>query len=159
MTTPRMRAGTADRQAAVDGLTRHFTEGRLNPDEFDERVGTAYAAIYLDELPELFADLPEARPHRGTGSIAPRPDPYQAVPSHPVATPSPWTSSPRPPLHRLPRILAVLSVLTFVVLIGVSTHGLFLFPLVWVTAFLMFGGGGGHRRPWADPSTRDRNRW
>ena len=48
-----MRAGTADRQAAVDGLTRHFTEGRLNPNEFDERVGTAYAAIYLDELPEF----------------------------------------------------------------------------------------------------------
>jgi hypothetical protein len=155
MTTPRMRAGTDDRQAAVDGLTRHFTEGRLNPSEFDERVGTAYAAIYLDELPGLFADLPEAQPHRGTGSIARRPDPYQAVYSHPVAMPSPWTAPPRPSLRRL-RILAVLSVLTFALLIGVSTHGLFLFPLVWVTAFLMFGGSSGHS---ADPSTRDRNRW
>jgi len=77
MTTPRMRAGTADRQAAVDGLTRHFTEGRLNPNEFDERVGTASAAIYLDELPELFADLPEAQPHRGTASGLLRPDPYR----------------------------------------------------------------------------------
>jgi hypothetical protein len=159
MTTPRMRAGTADRQAAVDGLARHFTEGRLNPSEFDERVGSAYAAIYLDELPELFADLPEAQPHRGSGTIAHRPDPYQAVSSHPVAKPSPWTAPPRPPLHRLPRILAVLSVLTFVVLVGVSTHGFFLFPLVWVTAFLMFGGAGGHRRPEVDPSTRDRNHW
>ena len=51
MTAPRMRAGTADRQAAVDGLARHFTDGRLDADEFDERVATAYGSTYLDELP------------------------------------------------------------------------------------------------------------
>ena len=74
-TPPRMRAGTSDRQAAVDGLTRHFTEGRLDPTEFDERVGKAYAATYLDELPTLFADLPEASPRRGPGAGVGRPGP------------------------------------------------------------------------------------
>ena len=158
MTSPRMRAGTADRQAAVDGLTRHFTEGRLDPGEFDERVGTAYAATYLDELPELFGDLPEAQPRRGTGSGA-RPDPDGVLPYAPVPPPGPWSGPPRPPIHRTPRLLAVPAVLALIFLIGVLTHGLFLFPLVWVAFFLMFSGRGGHRRRWADPSDRTNNRW
>jgi Domain of unknown function (DUF1707) len=158
MTSPRMRAGTADRQAAVDGLTRHFTEGRLDPGEFDERVGTAYAATYLDELPELFADLPEAQPRRGTGSGA-RPDPDGVLPYAPVPPPGPWSGPPRPPIHRPPRLLAVLAVLALIFLIGVLTHGLFLFPLVWVAFFLIFSGRGGHRRRWADPPDRTNNRW
>ena len=152
MTSPRMRAGTADRQAAVDGLTRHFTEGRLDPGEFDERVGKAYAATYLDELPELFGDLPEAQPRRGTGSGA-RPDPDGVLPYAPVPPPGPWSGPPRPPIHRPPRLLAVPAVLALIFLIGVLTHGLFLFPLVWVAFFLMFSGGGGHRRRWADRPT------
>src|SRR5664279_3609122 len=144
MTSPRMRAGTADRQAAVDGLTRHFTEGRLDPGEFDERVGTAYAATYLDELPELFADLPEAQPRRGTGSGA-RPDPDGVLPYAPVPPPGPWSGPPRPRTGRGHRLLAVPAVLALIFLIGVLTHGLFLFPLVWVAFFLMFSGRGGHR--------------
>ena len=39
---PRMRAGTNDRQAAVDRLTAHFADGRLDAAEFDQRVATAY---------------------------------------------------------------------------------------------------------------------
>ena len=115
MTSPRMRAGTADRQAAVDGLTRHFTEGRLDPGEFDERVGKAYAATYLDELPELFGDLPEAQPRRGTGSGA-RPDPDGVLPYAPVPPPGPWSGPPRPPIHRPPRLLAVPAVLALIFL-------------------------------------------
>jgi hypothetical protein len=160
MTAPRMRAGTADRQAAVDGLTRHFTEGRLDPTEFDERVGTAYAATYLDELPELFADLPEAAPHRGNGSGARWPDPDRSVPV-PVGSggsPGPWSGPSGPGMHRPQRVLAALAVLALVFLIGVITHGLFLFPLIWVAFFLMSSGGGGHRRGRVDP-TRNTNRW
>ena len=54
-----MRAGDADRQAAVDRLTAHLTAGRLDLTEFDQRIAKAYAATYLDELPELFHDLPD----------------------------------------------------------------------------------------------------
>ena len=43
MTAPRMRAGDTDRQAVVDRLTTHFTEGRLDPNEYDDRVQKAYA--------------------------------------------------------------------------------------------------------------------
>ena len=55
---PRMRAGDADRAKVVEQLGRHLGEGRLTVAEFDERVGQAHAAVYLDELPPLLADLP-----------------------------------------------------------------------------------------------------
>ena len=57
---PRMRAGDKDRQGVVEQLGKHFAEGRLTVAEFDERVIKAHAAVHLDELPGLMADLPRA---------------------------------------------------------------------------------------------------
>jgi hypothetical protein len=62
---PRMRAGDRERQRVVEQLGRHFGEGRLTVEEFDDRVVRAHASVYLDQLPELTADLPrdpEPRP-------------------------------------------------------------------------------------------------
>jgi hypothetical protein len=62
-----MRAGDKDRQGAVEVLGKHFGEGRLTVEEFDERVVRAHASVYLDELPALTADLPgdpQQQPHR-----------------------------------------------------------------------------------------------
>ena len=55
---PRMRAGDKDRQLVVEQLGRHFGEGRLTVQEFDERVVRAHGSVYLDELPALTVDLP-----------------------------------------------------------------------------------------------------
>src|SRR5215212_10520639 len=55
---PRMRAGDKDRQQVVEQLGKHFGEGRLTVQEFDERVVRAHGSVYLDELPALTADLP-----------------------------------------------------------------------------------------------------
>jgi hypothetical protein len=61
----RMRAGDKDRQQVVELLGKHFGEGRLTVEEFDERVVRAHASVYLDELPRLTADLPgEPQPRR-----------------------------------------------------------------------------------------------
>ncbi|MGZ4537879.1 MAG: DUF1707 SHOCT-like domain-containing protein [Blastococcus sp.] len=61
---PRMRAGDQDRQRVVEQLGKHFGEGRLTVEEFDERVIRAHASVYLDELPALTADLPrDPEPH------------------------------------------------------------------------------------------------
>jgi Domain of unknown function (DUF1707) len=54
----RMRAGDKDRYQVVEQLGKHFGEGRLTVEEFDERVVQAHASRYLDELPPLTADLP-----------------------------------------------------------------------------------------------------
>ena len=62
MERPRMRAGDADRSRVVERLGRHLAEGRLTVGEFDERVAHAYAAVHLDELPPLTADLPADPP-------------------------------------------------------------------------------------------------
>jgi hypothetical protein len=62
---PRMRAGDKDRHRVVEQLGKHFGEGRLTVQEFDERIVRAHASVYLDELPALTVDLPgEPEPHR-----------------------------------------------------------------------------------------------
>jgi hypothetical protein len=64
---PRMRAGDKDRQRVVEELGKHFGEGRLTVEEFDDRVVRAHASVYLDELPALTVDLPrDPEPHRRT---------------------------------------------------------------------------------------------
>jgi hypothetical protein len=53
-----MRAGSADRERAVDVLKAGFAEGRLTQDEYNDRMGRAYAARTYGELTTLTADLP-----------------------------------------------------------------------------------------------------
>src|SRR4051812_11707118 len=72
---PRMRAGDKDRQQAVEVLGKHFAEGRLTIEEFDERIVRAHASIYLDELPALTAALP--------GEPQPQPQPQHRRRSKP----------------------------------------------------------------------------
>ena len=56
--SPGMRAASADRERAVDVLKAGFAEGRLTQDEYNERMGQAYAARTYGELTALTADLP-----------------------------------------------------------------------------------------------------
>jgi hypothetical protein len=70
---PRMRAGDKDRHRVVEQLGKHFGEGRLTVQEFDERAVRAHASVYLDELPALTADLPrDPEPHRSPARSATR---------------------------------------------------------------------------------------
>jgi Domain of unknown function (DUF1707)/Domain of unknown function (DUF4190) len=55
---PAMRAASADRERAVDVLKAGFAEGRLTQEEYNERMGRAYAARTYGELTTLTADLP-----------------------------------------------------------------------------------------------------
>ncbi len=56
--SPSMRAASADRERAVDVLKAGFTEGRLTQDEYNDRMGRAYAARTYGELMALTGDLP-----------------------------------------------------------------------------------------------------
>lgn len=60
----RLRASDADRHAAVMTLQDAMARGLLTPDEASERMGTAFAAVYLSDLGVLIADLPAANPGR-----------------------------------------------------------------------------------------------
>jgi hypothetical protein len=53
-----MRTSSADRERAVDVLKAAFAEGRLDQDEYTERVGLAYSSRTYADLAGLTADLP-----------------------------------------------------------------------------------------------------
>lgn len=97
------RIGDAERQAAVDALSDHFVAGRLDQDEFNQRMETAMQARTRAELAPLFADLP---PLGGFGpapehqQLAPMPSPYEPAPSPPPAS-VPATSSGRSRIQTL----------------------------------------------------------
>lgn len=55
-----VRASDTDREDTVKQLQRGLGQGRLDVDEFDERVQAAYAARTLGELADLIRDLPRS---------------------------------------------------------------------------------------------------
>jgi hypothetical protein len=52
-----MRASDADREIVRGLLADAYTDGRLNQDEYDDRLNTLYASRTLGELPTLVSDL------------------------------------------------------------------------------------------------------
>ncbi|MBV9379497.1 MAG: DUF1707 domain-containing protein [Streptosporangiaceae bacterium] len=68
-----LRVSDAERQAVTDRLAEHFSAGRLDQSEFDERVERAMSAKTRADLNGLFDDLPETgAPARSAGPGAPR---------------------------------------------------------------------------------------
>ncbi|MEK0099701.1 DUF1707 domain-containing protein, partial [Streptomyces sp. A475] len=57
-----LRASHEERDQAVERLTVAAGEGRLTPDELDERLEAALTARTHGELAALLADLPDAGP-------------------------------------------------------------------------------------------------
>ena len=55
---PNQRAADADREKTSERLRRHHAEGRLDAEEFQERVDRCYQAKTLGELDQLVTDLP-----------------------------------------------------------------------------------------------------
>jgi hypothetical protein len=68
MRNPNLRASDAERDATADRLRQHHTDGRLDQDEFQERLERCFAAKTVGELAQLTRDLPDdpAR-HRAGG--------------------------------------------------------------------------------------------
>jgi hypothetical protein len=59
---PDLRASDADRERTADLLRRSAGDGRLDPDELEERLTSAYGARTTGELADLTRDLPSAPP-------------------------------------------------------------------------------------------------
>jgi hypothetical protein len=60
--TPDIRASDADREATADRLRIAAQEGRLEPDELEARLSTAYSAKWASELERLTVDVTPAPP-------------------------------------------------------------------------------------------------
>jgi len=122
-----LRVGDAERQKAAMALGEHFATGRLDQQEFDDRVQAAYAARTRVDLQRLFVDLPEPAPFR----VA------VGRPAEPAAG-----SWPR----RLPVIVPVLPLVLALLIVASIVFRLPLFPLFF---FWMWFGWG--RRGWHGP--------
>ena len=59
---PHLRAADDDRAAVADVLGAHMSAGRLTVAEYDERLGSAWAARTHGELAGLTTDLPPLAP-------------------------------------------------------------------------------------------------
>lgn len=92
----------------MSALGDHFSQGRLDAGEYEDRIMAAYAARTSADLGQLFADLP--RP-----GAAPAPAPaHPAVPGHWPAPPAPYGWDPhsgRPYSDRSKVIAGVLQLL------------------------------------------------
>src|SRR5579859_4933524 len=55
---PNLRASDAEREAIGERLRRHHTDGRLDAEEFQQRIDACYSAKTVGELRQLLADLP-----------------------------------------------------------------------------------------------------
>src|SRR4051812_25757264 len=77
-----VRASDAEREHVADALRRAAGDGRLAPDELEERLTTAYGARTRGELSPLTADLPAPRGAPMAGG----------PPTAPPAAPSAWTA-------------------------------------------------------------------
>lgn len=70
MAREHLTASHADREDAVDVLKAAFVQGRLTEDEFQARVGQAFASRTCADLAAITADIPD-------GAAQPRDKPAQ----------------------------------------------------------------------------------
>jgi hypothetical protein len=64
---PRIRASDDDRDRTASLLREHHAAGRLDPEEFNERLDKTFSAKTIGDLDELLADLPSIDLYRLPG--------------------------------------------------------------------------------------------
>jgi hypothetical protein len=68
---PGMRISDAERTEVADRLSRHYSDGRLDQEEFSKRLDQAMNATTQADLGGLFADLPETELDAGRAASGP----------------------------------------------------------------------------------------
>jgi hypothetical protein len=118
---PNLRAGDADRERIADRLRTAHTQGRLDLDEFQQRLEHCYESRTFGELDQLVRDLP------------PEPEP-----------------PPRPSSARLvPRGLAALAVVLFALIAVSATAGHHHVSWLWIpVVFVVWRMLWWRRRRW-----------
>jgi hypothetical protein len=129
MRDPNLRASDADRDATADRLRQHHTDGRLDQDEFQERLDRCFAAKTMGELAELTRDLPADPAQRGaTGRTS-----FGLLSC----------------LRMIPILPIIVAIIAIHLIIGVLSGLWILIPLFFLARIMMFRGGfrgwGGRR--------------
>jgi hypothetical protein len=81
-TDPRIRASDDDRDRTATLLREHHAAGRLDAEEFNERLDQTFAAKTVGELDELLSDLPSIDLYRLPDHGLPRRPPVPGASSH-----------------------------------------------------------------------------
>jgi Domain of unknown function (DUF1707) len=130
---PNMRVSDAERTEVADRLARHYSDGRLDQAEFDERVSRAMAAKTFGDFQGLFDDLPNL------AGDTPSDTPADTPAGSPFGTPSaPGTPSPatcyRLRRHRRGPLRAVLTAVLVIVAANIAWHAVtgWIFPGLWL---------------------------
>ena len=118
---PNLRASDADRDATADRLRQHHTDGRIDPEEFQERLDRCFAAKTVGELAELTRDLPDdtAR-HRAGGRTR-----FGLLGGLPM----------------IPIVPINLAIVAIHLIVGVASGLWILFPLLFLVRVMMFRRG------------------
>jgi hypothetical protein len=74
-----LRVGDKERDAVSEILRRRHLEGRVDAEEFQERIDRCLVAKTYAELDELIADFPGERAERRRGAQPPRRRPWPLV--------------------------------------------------------------------------------
>jgi hypothetical protein len=69
---PSMRVSNDERTQVADRLSKHYGDGRLDEEEFNERLDRAMKAKTRGDLYGLFDDLPDAPPAEEPGQVLPQ---------------------------------------------------------------------------------------
>ncbi len=147
------RIGDAERDRAASYLQEHMAQGRLDAEEFDERLTRALGAKTAADLEPLFTDLPEPRPAELVAPAPFTPPPWSgagaAVPA-PVPAPAPVAST-SVQREGMPRAAAIALAAVWPAAIILSFATDFRFWWIWVVAAMLtvfvrkaFGPGSDH---------------
>lgn len=121
MSNPDQRASDAERQATADRLRQHHTDGRLDSDEFHERLDRCFAAKTIGELHELTTDLPGERTLRGASGRT--------------------GLGLRGWLRMIPILPIILAIVAIHLIVGVASGLWILIPLFFLARFVMIRSG------------------
>lgn len=117
-----LRASDADREHVAERLRQATTEGRIAPDELEQRLETALKARTYGELDAMVADLPGTRPARS------RPRPVSVARAHPLLA-----------IAALPFAVAAVAIVAAAIVAGVVAMS-----LIWLAFTALVFGRRGH---------------
>lgn len=130
-----LRASHADRERAIDVLKAAFAEGRLDYDEYTDRVGQVQVSRTYAELGALIADLPVGP----FGTLAPAPSPAAGL------LPVPPPAVPPPPV-RLPLKTSMTPLVIAALIAGIMAPTIAIPVLAVVICINMARGGPARER-------------
>ena len=118
-----LRVSDAERSAVAERLATHYSDGRLDQAEFDDRVGRAMAAKTRGDLDGLFDDLPDPEPAGASRN---------ARPGDPAV---PYRRRRRSGFGRM-LLLVVLVIAALSIISHVLTAFAFYVPWFWIAALV-----------------------